>query len=77
MRWESEGIVLGFSIHNEKSYILEVLTKEHGRHKGLIRGIHSKNLRSVIEPGSVITIPDDSHAFQANELIEHIHRAKN
>tara|TARA_R100000781_G_scaffold101326_1_gene64817 strand:+ start:114 stop:581 length:468 start_codon:yes stop_codon:yes gene_type:complete len=31
---------------------------------------------SVIEPGVQITIPDDSHAFQANELIEHIHRAK-
>ena len=39
MRWESEGIVLGFRLHNEKSYILEVFTKEHGRHKGLIRGI--------------------------------------
>jgi len=54
MRWESEGIVLGFSLHNEKSYILEVLTKEHGRHKGLIRGIHSKNLRSIIEPGNEV-----------------------
>ena len=54
MRWESEGIVLGFNLHNEKSYILEVLTKEHGRHKGLIRGIHSKNLRSVIEPGNEV-----------------------
>ena len=54
MRWESEGIVLGFSLHNEKSYILEVFTKEHGRHKGLIRGIHSKNLRSTIEPGNEV-----------------------
>ena len=54
MRWESEGIVLGFSLHNEKSYILEVFTKEHGRHKGLIRGIHSKNLRSIIEPGNEV-----------------------
>ena len=56
MRWESEGIVLGFSLHNEKSYILEVLTKEHGRHKGLIRGIHSKNLRSIIEPGNEVKV---------------------
>ncbi len=54
MRWESEGIVLGFNLHNEKSYILEVLTKEYGRHKGLIRGIHSKNLRSIIEPGNEV-----------------------
>ena len=55
MRWSSEGFVLSLKPHNEKSYILEVLTREHGKHKGLIRGVHSKNLRSIIEPGNEIT----------------------
>lgn len=55
MRWESDGIVLGFNFYNEKSYILEIFSKEFGRHKGLIRGIHSKNLRSTIEPGNEIS----------------------
>lgn len=55
MRWSSEGFVLSLKPHNEKSYILEVLTREHGKHKGLIRGVHSKNIRSIIEPGNEIT----------------------
>jgi len=32
---------------------------------------------SVIKDGVHVTIPDDSHAFQANELIDKIHRAQN
>jgi len=54
MRWTSEGLVLNFKSHNEKSYILEVLTRDYGKHKGLIRGVHSKNIRSIIEPGNEI-----------------------
>jgi DNA repair protein RecO (recombination protein O) len=54
VRWSSEGFVLSLKPHNEKSYILEVLTIEHGKHKGLIRGVHSKNIRSIIEPGNEI-----------------------
>ena len=54
MRWSSNGIILNFSKHNEKSYILEIFTEEHGKHKGLIRGLHSKNKRSIIEPGNEV-----------------------
>ena len=56
MRWSGNGFILGLKIHNEASYILDVFTEEHGRHKGLIRGIHSKNLRAVIEPGNEVKI---------------------
>ena len=49
MRWSGTGFVLGFKKYNESSYILDAFTEDHGRHKGLIRGIHSKNLRAVIE----------------------------
>jgi DNA repair protein RecO (recombination protein O) len=54
MRWESNGLILNFSKYNEKSYILEIFTEEHGKHKGIIRGLHSKNKRSIIEPGNEI-----------------------
>ena len=54
MRWESNGLILNFSKYNEKSYILEIFTEEHGKHKGIIRGLHSKNKRSVIEPGNEV-----------------------
>ena len=54
MRWTSDGIVLNFSNFNEKSYVLEIFTKDHGKHRGLIRGLHSKNNRSNIEPGNEV-----------------------
>ena len=54
MRWESNGLILNFSKYNEKSYILEIFTEEHGKHKGIIRGLHSKNRRSIIEPGNEV-----------------------
>lgn len=54
MRWSSEGIILNFSNYNEKSYILEIFTEDHGKHRGLIRGLHSKNKRSIIEPGNEV-----------------------
>ena len=57
MRWSGTGFVLGFKKYNESSYILDAFTEDHGRHKGLIRGIHSKNLRAVIEPCLLYTSP--------------------
>ncbi|MDG2416795.1 MAG: DNA repair protein RecO [Pelagibacterales bacterium] len=54
MRWESNGLILNFSKYNEKSYILEIFTEEYGKHKGIIRGLHSKNKRSIIEPGNEV-----------------------
>lgn len=54
MRWESNGLILNFSKYNEKSYILEIFTEEHGKHKGIIRGLHTKNKRSIIEPGNEV-----------------------
>ena len=38
MQWTDEGIVLGVRRHGEASAILELMTREHGRHLGLVRG---------------------------------------
>ena len=38
MQWTDEGIVLGVKRHGETSGILELMTREHGRHLGLVRG---------------------------------------
>jgi len=54
MNWIDEGYLISKNNYNETSVIAEIFTKEHGRHKGLIRGIHSKNLRSIIEPGNEV-----------------------
>src|ERR1019366_3196415 len=38
MQWTDEGIVIGVKRHGEASGILELMTREHGRHFGLVRG---------------------------------------
>ena len=38
MQWRDEGLVIGVRGHGETSVILELMTREHGRHLGLVRG---------------------------------------
>ena len=38
MEWSDEAIVLGTRRHGEANVILEVITRAHGRHLGLVRG---------------------------------------
>lgn len=52
MEWTDEGIVLGVRRHGEASAILELLTREHGRHLGLVRGGSGSRLRPVLQPGN-------------------------
>lgn len=54
MQWADEGIVLGARKHGETSVILELLTREHGRHLGLVQGGRSKKLQAVVQPGNSV-----------------------
>jgi DNA repair protein RecO (recombination protein O) len=54
MEWTDEGIVLGTRRHGEASVILEVLTRAHGRHLGLVRGGAGSRLRPVLQPGNSV-----------------------
>ena len=54
MEWTDEGIVLGTRRHGEASAILEMLTRSHGRHLGLVRGGASSKLRPMLQPGNVV-----------------------
>src|SRR5438874_1912083 len=54
MEWTDEGIVLGTRRHGEANAILEVMTHEHGRHLGLVRGGGSSRLRPVLQPGNTV-----------------------
>ena len=54
MQWTDEGIVLGVKRHGETSVILELMTHEHGRHLGLVRGGAGKRLRGVLQPGNSV-----------------------
>jgi DNA repair protein RecO (recombination protein O) len=56
MEWSDRAIVLMVRAHGEASAIVEVLTPEHGRHAGLVRGATGKRLRGVLQPGNIIDV---------------------
>ena len=55
MEWTDEGIVLGVRRHGESSAIVELLTRSHGRHLGLVRGGAGKRMRPLLQPGNSVT----------------------
>ena len=40
--------------HGESALIVELLTREHGRHLGLVRGGQSPKMRAVLQPGNEV-----------------------
>jgi DNA repair protein RecO (recombination protein O) len=56
MEWTDDGIVLGTRRHGESSAILEVMTHEHGRHLGLVRGGGGSRMRPVLQPGNTVRV---------------------
>jgi DNA repair protein RecO (recombination protein O) len=56
MEWRDEGMVLGTRRHGETSAILEVMTRAHGRHLGIVRGGRSRRLQPVLQPGNRVDL---------------------
>ena len=56
MQWRDEGIILGVRRHGETSVIADVLTREHGRYAGLVRGGRSRAQRPVLQPGNSVLV---------------------
>src|SRR5260370_32148610 len=54
MEWRDTGFVLNARRHGESGLIVELLTAEHGRHAGLVRGGESPRRRSVLQPGNLV-----------------------
>ena len=55
MQWTDEGIVLGAKRHGESNAILELMTREHGRHLGLVRGGAGSRLKPILQPGNSLS----------------------
>jgi DNA repair protein RecO (recombination protein O) len=54
MEWIDKGIILGVRRHGESSAIVELLTRDHGRHLGLVRGGAGSKLRPLLQPGNSV-----------------------
>ena len=56
MEWRDEGIILGTRRHGETSAILELMTRDHGRHLGLVRGGRSRRMQPMLQPGNRVDV---------------------
>ncbi|MDJ1156954.1 DNA repair protein RecO [Chelatococcus sp. SYSU_G07232] len=56
MEWRDDGIILGVKRHGEANVILELMTRDHGRHLGLVRGGRSSRLQPALQPGNGVTV---------------------
>lgn len=55
MQWTDDGIVIGVKRHGESSAILELMTRAHGRHLGLVRGGFGARLKPILQPGNTVS----------------------
>lgn len=56
MEWRDEGIILGTRKHGETSAIVEVMTRSHGRHLGLVRGGRSRRMQPLLQAGNHVSL---------------------
>jgi len=55
MQWTDEAIVLGVRRHGEANGILELMTRAHGRHLGLVRGGFGSRMKPVLQIGNSVS----------------------
>jgi DNA repair protein RecO (recombination protein O) len=56
MEWRDEGIIIGLRKHGETSVIVELMTREHGRHMGMVKGGRSRRMQPTLQPGNSVEI---------------------
>lgn len=54
MEWAGEGVILGCRRHGEHDVIVEAMTRERGRHLGLVRGGRSRRHQASLQPGNKV-----------------------
>lgn len=56
MEWNDDAIVLSSRPHGETGLVLELLTRDHGRHAGLVRGGTSRRVKPALQPGNSVHV---------------------
>lgn len=56
MEWIEDALILGTRKHGETSVILEVMTRGHGRHLGLVRGGRSRKMQPTLQAGNRVSV---------------------
>ncbi len=55
MEWHDQGLILGVRRHGETAAIVSLLTRERGRHAGLVRGGQSRRRQGLLQPGNLVS----------------------
>jgi len=55
VQWADTGVVLGARRHGETSAVVELMTREHGRHLGLVRGGSSARRKPMLQVGNLVS----------------------
>ena len=56
MEWRDEGLIIGVRRHGENSAIVELMTRAHGRHMGIVKGGRSRRMQPVLQPGNTLAV---------------------
>lgn len=56
MDWQDQGFILSAARFGEADAILDVLTRSHGRHLGLMKGGSSRTRRAEVQTGNLVTL---------------------
>lgn len=54
MEWTDEALVIGTRRHGEANAVLDLMTRERGRHTGLVRGGRGRRLAATLQPGNTV-----------------------
>ncbi len=66
MNWSDEGVILSVRPHGETAAVVEIFTRAHGRHLGLVHGGRSRKSRPILQIGNHVGV-----AWKAR-LAEHL-----
>lgn len=64
-QWRDQGIVLSARPHGENGAVVALLTEANGRHAGYVHGAQSSKKRSMVEPGSSVSVAWSSRVSDA------------
>jgi len=56
MEWSDDAIVLSVKPLGESGAVVEALTRNYGRHAGLVRGGASRRMKPILQPGNTLHV---------------------
>ena len=56
MKWDDDAIVLSTRPHGETAVVAQLLTRDHGRHAGLVRGGQNARLKGILQAGNLVRV---------------------